>query len=140
MAIPLQGRLEWRRTAPFHVQLELEKPEDLQRVAGQIQVQGRAVRVFRTDGRLAVGDRVAFPLWVCDAGDVPTGPAYIYYDTFMAASYMEAYLGGNPPELWLAAYEFSVIRAPSDEPTLTPRELEEWLGQFDKKWWQFWQR
>ncbi len=152
MAIPLEGRLKWRRTAPFHVQLELEKPEDIQRVAGEIQVQGRAVRVFRTDGRLAVGDRFAFPLWVCRAGDEPTGPAYIYYDDFMTASYLEAYLCGNPPEVLLAAYEFSVIRAPSEEPTLTPRELEELLEQFANnrtaparilkatKRWQFWKR
>ena len=152
MAIPLEGRLRWRRTAPFHVQLKLEKPEDIQRIAGDIQVQGRAVRVFRTDGRLTVRDRFAFSLWVCRAGDEPTGPAYIYYDDFMTASYMEAYLCGNPPECRLAAYEFSVIPAPSEEPTLTPSELEELLEQYDNarvaparipkatKWWQFWKR
>jgi hypothetical protein len=153
MAIPLEGRLRGRRTAPFHIQLELEKPQDIQRTAGDVQVRGRAVRVFRTDGRLAVGDRFAFPLWVCRAGDEPTGPAYIYYDDFMTASYMEAYLYGNPPECKLAAYEFSVIRAPSEEPILTPRELEELLEQqFDNaraaparipkatKWWQPWKR
>jgi hypothetical protein len=74
-----------------------------------------------------VGDRVAFPLWVCDAGDEPTGPAYIHRDHFMAARYMEVYLYGDPPECKLAAYEFGVIRAPSEEPTLTARELEELL-------------
>jgi hypothetical protein len=152
MTIPLEGRLKWRRTAPFHVQLALEKPQDIQPAAGDTQVQGRAVRVFRSDGRLAVGDRFQFPLWVCRPGDEPTGPAYIYDDDFMTASYMEAYLYGNPPECKLAAYEFRVIRTPSELPTLTPRELEELLEQFDNeragaargpkatKWWQFWRR
>jgi hypothetical protein len=131
MAIPLEARLKWRRTAPFHVQLEVERPQSNKRVTGDTQIQGRIVRIFRTDGRLAVGDRFAFPLWVCRAGDEPTGPAYIYYDDFMEASYIEAYLCGNPPECSLAAYEFGVISAPSDKPTLTPRELEELLEQFD---------
>ena len=152
MAIPLEGRLIGRRTAPFHVQLELEKPQDIQRVAGDITVQGRAVRVFRTDGRLAVGDRLAFALWVCRPGDEPTGRAYIYYDDFITATYLEAYLYGNPPACKLAAYEFSVIPFPSEEPTLTPRELEELLEQFGTaparfprmqkmtRWWQFWRR
>jgi hypothetical protein len=130
MAIPLEGCLYWRRTAPFHVQLELEKPHAIQTVSGDVQVQGRAVRVFRTDGRLAVGDRVAFALCVCREGDEPTGPAYIYCEDFNAARYMEAYLVGDPPEFKLAAYEFNVIPSPSDEPTLTPRQLEELLEQF----------
>jgi hypothetical protein len=150
MAIPLEGRLEWRRTAPFHVQLELEKPQDIQRLPDDIEVRGRAVRVFRTDGRLAVGDRCGFTLWVCRAGDEPTGPAYMYYDDFVTASYVEAYLYGNPPKCELAAYEFTVISAPSDEPILTARELDEGLEQLDKarrgpagmskgtRWWQFW--
>jgi len=99
-----------------------------------------------------VGDRVAFALYVCRAGDEPTGPAYIYCDDFKAARYMEAYLFGDPPECKLAAYEFNVIRTPSDEPTLTSRQLEKLLEQFGNswadlsgiqqatKWWQFWRR
>jgi hypothetical protein len=152
MAIPLEGRLKARQTAPFHVQLELEQSHDIQSVAGDIQVQGRAVRVFRTDGRLEVGTRVAFALWVCDPRDEPTGPAYIYFDDFRTAKYMEAYLYGDPPGCKLAGYEFSVIRAPSEQPTLTPRELEELSGQFGNsravlpkvpkagRWWHFWRR
>jgi hypothetical protein len=152
MAIPLEGRLKWRQTAPFHVQLELEKRKDIHVVSGHIQVMGCAVRVFRTDGRVAVGSHLRFALWVCRAGDEPTGPAYIHYDDFKTASYMEAYLYGDPPECKLAAYEFSVIHAPTDQPTLTPRDLEGLLDQFDNasidplrmrketRWWRFWRR
>jgi hypothetical protein len=150
MAIPLEGRLKSRQTAPFHIQLELEKSEDFHAVSGDIQVHGRVVRVFRNDSRVAVGDRLGFDLWVCRPGDEPTGPAYIYYDDLKTASYMEAYLYGDPPECKLAAYEFNVIRTPSDEPTLTPRELEALLEQFgaahavplrkqkETRWWRFW--
>jgi hypothetical protein len=149
--IPLQGRLESRRTAPFHVQLELEKTQKIRRVPDDVRIQGRSIRVFRTDGRLAVGDRVEFTLWVCRPGDEPTGPAYIDYDDFVAASYMEAYLYGDPPACELAAYEFAVIAGPSEAPTLTQHELEALLGHFDGAGarrsraakavrWRFWKR
>jgi len=152
MAIPFEGRLEVRLTAPFHVQIELEKWQNIQGVAGDTEVRGRVVRVFRTDGRLPVGDPVAFTLWACDPGDEPTGPAYIYFDDLMTASYVEAYLYGDPPKCKLGAYEFGVIPAPSDEPTLTARELEGLLARFANprvvaqkvlsatNWWQFWRR
>ena len=141
----------WRRTAPFHVQLELHKARDRQRASGEIQIHGLAVRVFRTDGRLTVGDHVEFPLWVCQKGDEPTGPAYIYKGAFASAGYMEAYLAGNPPNYQLAAYEFCVLNAPSDQPVLTPEELEEvetrsGSGQETtgasrgRRSWQFWKR
>ena len=63
---------------------------------------------------------------------------------------MEAYRHGSPPECKLAGYEFSVIDAPSEEPTLTVEELEGQLARFGKpgvrtprapkakRWWQFW--
>ena len=63
------------RWPPFHVQLELNKREEMPRTPGKRRLQGR---VFRTDGRLAVGDEIAFSLWVCRKGDEPTGQAYIY--------------------------------------------------------------
>jgi hypothetical protein len=151
MAIPLEGRLWWRRTAPFHVQLELEKARDLVRALGETQVRGLAVRVFRTDGRLSAGDRIEFPLWVCRTGDEPTGPAFIYEDAFSRAEYIEAYLAGTPPKCQLAAYEFCVLDAPSDRPVLTPEQLEQpkpprvapqtKTGQVSKRrTWQFWKR
>jgi hypothetical protein len=122
--IALEGRLKWRLTAPFHVQLQLKKPLSIPRVAGDVQVQGRVVRVFRTDGRLALGDCVGFVVFACNPGDEPTGPAYIYLDDLTKARYMEIYLYGDPPECELAAYEFTLVSGPSDEPLLTPRELE----------------
>jgi hypothetical protein len=63
---------------------------------------------------------------------------------------MEAYLHGTPPECELAAYEFSVIDAPSEQPYLTVEELENLSALCEqpeagtartpkaKNWWQFW--
>jgi hypothetical protein len=151
MTIPLEGSLMCRRTAPFHVQLKLEQARDLQQASGEIQIHGLAVRLFRTDGRLTLGDHVEFPLWVCHKGDEPTGPAFIYHDALAGAEYMEAYLylAGSPPRYQLAAYEFCVLNAPSDQPALTPEQLEELEtpsssplepdGRPLRRWsWQFW--
>ncbi len=124
MSITLEGRIWWRRNAPFHLQLELEKTNLRERPSGETEVRGVAVRVFRTDGRLNVGDHVQFPLWVCRRGNEPTGPPFIYEDAFASAVYLEAYLAGAAPNCDMAGYEFSVIEAPSDRPVLTPEELE----------------
>jgi hypothetical protein len=49
----------------------------------------------------------------------------------MRARYLEAYLYGSPPDCKLAAYEFGVVGAPSEGPTLKSGELR-------TRWWQFW--
>jgi hypothetical protein len=148
MAISTKGRLAARRTAPFHIQMALET-RAVER--GRAQIAGKVVRVFRTDGRLAEGSNVGFEIWVCQPGDEPTGPAYIYADTLAKASFLEAYLRGTPPACELAAYEFTAVDAPTDQPVLNPAELEELLkeryphqaagasaGPNHVKWWQFW--
>lgn len=127
MAIPLEGRLRWRREAPFHLQMELDQTREHPLATCETEVRGVAIRVFRSDGRLALGDNVAFPLWVCRRGDEPTGPACILIEAFARAHYMEVYLVGDPPEFSLAAYEFCVLDTPSDQPVLTPEQLIELL-------------
>ena len=153
MAISFEGRLMWRRSAPFHVQLELNKASYRELPSGPTEVHGVVVRVFRTDGRLTAGDHVEFELWVCRSGNVPTGPAFIYEEEFARAVYMEVYLAGTPPKCDLAGYEFCVLDAPSDRPMLTPEELEElektlaWGcaqkmddSAVERRRWQFWKR
>jgi hypothetical protein len=145
MSISLQGCVEWRRTAPYHVQLELERETEPLHPPREVQIQGRVVRIFRSDGRLGSGDRVAFSLWVCQPGDEPTGPAYIYFEHFIRANYMEVYLSGNPPACTLAGYELAVIDTPSEQPTMTVQQLEELAGLVSTKaqsllkkkpWWR----
>ena len=129
MTISLEGRVKWRMTAPYHVQLQLERKSAPSRVPSEIVLQGQVVRVFRGDGLLGPGDMVAFRLWICQPGDEPTGPAFIYYEPFVQAIYLEAYLHGRPPDCELAGHEFEVISAPSDEPTMSVGQLWSWMAR-----------
>jgi hypothetical protein len=40
----------------------------------------------------------------------------------MQACHIEAYLHGNPPNCELAAYEFELISAPTDQPSMSEEE------------------
>lgn len=87
---------------------------------------------------------------MCKPGDEPTGPAYIYFDDFMRASYIEAYLQGTPPDCELVVYEYRVIDDPSEQPYLTIEELENLIARWKepeartertpsaKRRWHFW--
>lgn len=121
----LEGRINARTTAPYHVQLQLEGKSAPSRSPSEVVLQGRVVRIFRGDGRLGSGDCVAFKLWVCQPGDAPTGPAFIYYEAFMQATHIEAYLYGTPPNCQLAAHEFEALNGPTDEPMMTVAQLQE---------------
>jgi hypothetical protein len=127
MSIPLEGRLDWRRSAPFHVQLELDSAPSARARSGKIS--GRVVRIFRSDGRVALADHVTFELWVCQRDEIPTGPAFIFEDVLEKTSHMEAYLTGNPPKLEVAAYEFCSIDGPTEAAVLSPEQLEDLLAQ-----------
>jgi hypothetical protein len=124
MAIPIQGRLTARESAPFHLQMTVEPRIN---PSGESELAGRVVRVFRTDGRLAEGDHVSFQIYVCRPGDEPTGPAYIHEEALARAAIVEAYLFGAPPSCRLAAYEFTLLIAPTDHPVMNSEELEELL-------------
>src|ERR1700676_118831 len=125
MTMGLEGRINARTTTPYHVQLQLEGKSEPSRSPSEVVLQGRVVRIFRGDGRLGSGDCVAFKLWVCPPGDDPTGPALIYYEPFMQATHIEAYLHGTPPNCQLAAYEFEALSGPTDEPMMTVAQLQE---------------
>lgn len=138
MASSLTGRVHCRKTAPFHVQIQLEKEEVA--VPATNDVRGRVVRIFRGDGRLQPGDLVTFKIYVCRPGGEPTGPAFIYEKALAAANYLEAYLNGNPPNYELAAYELEIVEAPTDEPKMNVAQLEELVRgktPVKKKWWKF---
>ena len=148
MAMSIQGRLAARREAPFHIQMAVEARSVMRTVA---QIAGKVVRVFRTDGRLEEGDAISWAIWVCRPGDEPTGPAYIYADDLARASFIEVYLRGTPPACDLAAYEFTLIDAPTERAVMSPAELEELMKDPSPhqaadmptspnrvKWWQFW--
>lgn len=124
MAIPIQGRLTARNQAPFHLQMTLEPRLN---EWGESELAGKVVRVFRTDGRIAEGDQISFGIYICRPGDEPTGAAYIYEEAVARAVFVEAYLFGTPPSCQLAAYEFMLIDAPTDQPMMNSEELEQLL-------------
>jgi len=100
MAIFYLGCWRARVGARFHVQVELSGlPSDLQTPAA-IPVQGCVVRIFRGDSSLSIGDTLAFHVNVCRRDDrIPCGPAYMLYDEFLRARYLEIFLNGTPPRL-----------------------------------------
>jgi hypothetical protein len=144
MTMGLEGRLKARREAPLHVQLQLTSvpPECPNH---EVAIEGRIVTVFRGQALAAAGAVVEFPIWVCRPGDEPTGPAYVYHDTLVAATYMELYLYGSPPKCQLAAYEFVVIASSSATPVLSAEDLQQVESPSIrreqavlKKWWHLW--
>jgi hypothetical protein len=135
MALHPEAHIDARKSAPFHVQIELEKTlEMLRHPARQtwLLVQGRVVRVFRSSGELKVGDRIVLNIHVREPGMLQFGPANIDHDDFVNARYFETYLEGRPPRYRLAAYEIAVLDAPTDQPTLTVAQAEEQLENLRK--------
>ena len=124
MSISIHGRLMARNDAPFHLQMTLEPRQNAH---GESALTGKVVRVFRTDGRLAEGDEISFGIYICRPGDEPTGPAYIHEEALGRAAFVEAYLFGTPPSCTLAAYEFTLLNAPTDQPIMNSEELEQLL-------------
>ena len=80
--------------------------------------------MFRGDAVIHTGASVRFALWVCERGDEPTGLAFVYYKDLVAASYMETYLYGTPPNCKLAAHEFELLERPSGVPAMSVDQLK----------------
>lgn len=149
MTMGLEGRVLARRTAPFHVQLELTSvPAECPNQ--EVRIEARIVCVFRGEELLQPGSLLSFPLWVCNEGREPTGPAFVYHQALVTASYMEAYLDGTPPQYRVAAYEFTLLSEPSTLPIM--RDDDDWVrtlrGEMPRvavqprnaRWWEIWKR
>jgi len=148
VSIPFEGRVQARRCASFHVQLELTRvPAKCPN--GEVDIEGRVVRVFRGQALLQPGALVSFLIWVVREGGEPTGPAFVYHDALQAASHAEAYLEGTPPRCRLAAYEFTLLRAATPIPAMSADDLERMyseamsrsaVGRRNARWWEIWKR
>ena len=127
MAVPLSGHLAARERARYHVQLELHPVPDGFRTPSEIPVSGRVVRVFRSDGTLAVGDGVWFKVHVHrgDLWGIAPGGSATHYDRIRSAKYVEAYLNGCPPECQSPLDEWQIIESPSDHPQVTVTQLQQ---------------
>lgn len=148
MAIDAIQRLRARREATYHVQVKIISLGAAPPTVGEIVVQGRITRVFRTNNRLKEGDSISFALPVLrEGGHHPPGRDYFLHSHLVEATHLEAYLDGEPPHCEVCMDECSVIPGPSTSPTMSIRELETSLGaklasQAEqpkmKRWWKFW--
>lgn len=148
MSIPFEGRVQARRGAQLHVQLKLTSiPARCPN--REVDIEGRVINVFRGQALLQPGALVSFPIWVVRRGGEPTGPAFVYHDALVAASHVEAYLEGTPPSCRLAAYEFTLLQAPTPIPAMSVDDLERMysdamscvaVGRRNARWWVIWKR
>jgi hypothetical protein len=126
MALPDPAYDEARLRARYHVQVEVAHATIAQTPA-RVPVTGRVRRIFRTDGRLGLGDEVHFSVAVCRPGDciAPGGDRWMYLWLFERTTYVEAFLDGTPPECQVARSQCFPIPALSDTPSVTvPTEAE----------------
>src|SRR5260370_23217472 len=123
MAIPYIGHLAARLGARFHVQLEVT-PSTVLQTPALVPLNGRVVRVFRSDGTLSVGDQVCFSVHVARQGDdIWTGPSFMSYEAFVCANHVEAFLNGDPPECEAAADECIALDRATRRPRLKASRL-----------------
>ncbi len=125
MAVPYVGHLAARLRAALHVQVELTLiPRDFQTPAA-VPVESRLVRIFRGPSSLSLGQQVRFSLHVYRHGDVILPfPAFVLYDRFRMARYMEVFLNGTPPACEVALDEWEILDRPTTTPQLPASRLE----------------
>ena len=144
--VVLGASLLARREAPLHLQLQLTRiPVHCPSPGDVVSIEGRVVRIFRGQALVETGADLSFPLWVCEEGDEPTGPAYVHHEALVAATHMEVYLYGRPPDCHLAGYEYVLLQGPTTDPTMSVNDLEKRLprpsGRRDgARWWELWKR
>jgi hypothetical protein len=146
MAVDAIARIKARREAPFHVQIQVNSIPPEFSTPAEVLVEGRIVSVFRSDGRLMVGDRVSFAVRVCREGEeTPPGPAYLAHEELVRATHIEAYLTGNPPHCEIPLEEYEVFTGFRAGPNMTVAQLESLpagrpgsISTRERKWWQIW--
>ena len=126
MAIAYHYRLEARREARFHVQVQVTRIEPVSHTPAEVPIKARVVRVFRSDSTLRVGDEVMFSMRAYRQDDyVPPGPPFMIYEKLMRGNYMEVYLNGDPPQCRVPWDECVIL----DRPTRLARFRTSRLGE-----------
>jgi hypothetical protein len=105
-----------------------------------LSVRGVVRRVYRSDGRLDVGDEVRFGVWVSRPGDsildMPEGPVVHDLDELKHARYLEVFLEGTPPQCMLAGEQCLAVSTLGETPSLrvpTREEVDAAWEAFDRK-------
>lgn len=124
--MPLETYLRARRSAPYHVQVELvEAPRELPEL-GHVRISARVVRVFRGSSRLRAGDGVAFELSVCNRGAhaPPGGTWWTPAEKLAKARFMEVFLEGALPTCQVSLWQSQIVEVPSRRPQMGLWKLE----------------
>lgn len=105
---------EARRSAPNHVQIEIEDVSGPSGGMGACDVEGKVVTVFKGD--LAPGAKLRFDVACYDYGTIPSGPTlWTDYDALDEAKYLEAFMSADAkPKIALDQVE--IILEPRDTP------------------------
>lgn len=105
---------EARRSAPNHVQIEIEDVSGPSGGMGPCEVEGRVVNVFR--GTLTPGARLDFTVSCYDYGEIPAGPTlWTDYDALKDAKYLEAFMSADAQPR-IALDQVEIIMSPRDRP------------------------
>jgi hypothetical protein len=118
--LPPDVYLQARRSAAYHVQVELlNVPKEMPQL-GRVRLSAKVVRAFRGGRQVRMGSRVSFEVSVCGPNaDVPVGGT-VWTDSghLAAARFMEVFLDGNPPDLHIPLGESRIIDVPSRTPRM----------------------
>lgn len=105
---------EARRSAPNHVQIEIDDVSGPRGGMGACDVKGKIVRVFKGD--LAPGAKLRFDVSCYDYGAIPSGPTlWTDYDALSDAKYLEAFMSGDTKPR-IALDQVEIILEPRDQP------------------------
>ena len=112
---------EARRSAPNHVQIEIEDVDSPSGGMGACSVEGKVVKVFRGD--LAPGAELTFDVACYDYGAIPSGPTlWTDYDALSEAKYLEAFMSADPQPR-IALDQVEIVIAPRDTPYCDSQSL-----------------
>ena len=119
-----------RKTAKFHVQVEIVSLEKPGYFPATIQLEGRLIKIFRdNENQLTIGDTITFPIEVTDEGAfIPEGATlWTYYKNISSARFMEAFLNGEPPDLEIELWQKVIIPSASEKPYMIVKDdYAEW--------------
>ncbi len=110
-----------RQRALFHGQVRILTVATEVRTPGQASVEAGIVKIFRGPPPFLPGAEVRFDVSVL-SGDEPLeqiplgGTIWTNLTALRAASYLEVFLNGNPPECEIALWQQRIIDQPSDRP------------------------
>jgi len=117
--------LRARRTARFHVQVQIREVQLPSEYPGEARVVALVDQVFRGNDHLACGEQIKFRLSVIEHLDQmqTDGTMWVLAHRVVAGQLLEVFLNGAPPDCEVALWQSALIERVSLEPQMTLDEL-----------------